>query len=339
MPSSEVRSFTDPDDYASVLPKTAARLNIAKRGTFKASSVLVALHDVRMQRFADNLPRVAHVTLPLGRAVISFGITAGPDQFWSGLEMSPSSILRHNDGSSSFHRSSGLASWGSMSLPVELAGWVVAMLAGQDLTPPRDPLTLTPSPTAMARLQRLHASVGRLAEDAPDLLASPEAARGIEEALIGTMVACLVPSEGRDERIARRHHAVVMQRFRALVEANCDRALYMQEVCAAIKVSNRTLRYCCHQHLGMGPKRYLMLRRMNLAHRRLCESAPGMTTVTETATRFGFWEMGRFAVGYRSIFGEMPSETLRHSAHRAAPRIDDVLAGPISGVSATSRAA
>jgi AraC-like DNA-binding protein len=60
----------------------------------------------------------------------------------------------------------------------------------------------------------------------------------------------------------------------------------------------------------MGPKQYLLLRRMTLAHRALQAANPVETTVTEVATRFGFWHFGRFAGEYRALFGEAPSVTL-----------------------------
>jgi transcriptional regulator GlxA family with amidase domain len=62
--------------------------------------------------------------------------------------------------------------------------------------------------------------------------------------------------------------------------------------------------------LGMGPKRYLLLRRMNLLRRVLSESTPRDITVTEIATGLGFWQFGRLAVEYKALFGESPSTTL-----------------------------
>ena len=311
MLSSAVCSYTDVESYANAMPINKIDLHITQRGEFKARTTLITFHDLWMQRFSDNLSRVTHAALAPGRAIISFRTRPGPDLFWSGQKMQTTSILRHNDGSSCFQRSSGSASWGSMSLPIGMVDGTLATLVGRDLTLPREPVTLVPSPAAMAQLQHLHAACGVLAEDAPELLANPEAARGIEQALIAAMANCLGGAEDRDEREGRRLHANVMARFRSIVEANADRALYMAEISAAIGVSGRTLRNCCREHLGMGANHYLMLRRMHLAHRALRRSTPDATTVTEAATRYGFWELGRFAVGYKSLFGEMPSQTLR----------------------------
>ena len=63
----------------------------------------------------------------------------------------------------------------------------------------------------------------------------------------------------------------------------------------------------------MGPKRYLLLRRMHLARRALRDAAPDATSVTDIATRYGFWQLGRFAVEYQALFGEAPSATLHRS--------------------------
>jgi AraC-like DNA-binding protein len=311
MLSSAVRSYTDVEAYTKALPSKTIDMHVTQRGEFKARTTMIALHELKLRRYADNLARITYAALLPGRAVIAFRTEPGPDLFWGGQQMLPTSILLLNEGSCSFQRSAGSASWGAISLPVEMMGGALATLAARDLSLPRDAVTVVPPPEAMVRLQRLHASCGVLAEKAPDLLINPEAARGIEQALIGAMIECFDKLDDRDERLAPRLHASVMRRFHAVVEVNDNRALYTTEISAAIGVSGRTLRNCCREHLGMGASRYLMLRRMHLARRALDQSTPDTATVTEAATRFGFWELGRFSVGYKSLFGEMPSQTLR----------------------------
>jgi AraC-like DNA-binding protein len=103
----------------------------------------------------------------------------------------------------------------------------------------------------------------------------------------------------------------VIGRFEDFLAANRYEPVYLAEICAAIGVSERTLRSCCQEHLGMGPMHYLWLRRMQLARRSLLSADPAIKTVTEIATAHGFGELGRFAVEYRTLFGESPSATLK----------------------------
>ena len=110
--------------------------------------------------------------------------------------------------------------------------------------------------------------------------------------------------------MAWRHHSAIMARFRGVLEQYFDKPLYLPDLCAAAGVADRTLRLCCEESFGMGPKRYLLLRRLHLARRALRTANAATETVTSIATQFGFWELGRFAVEYRSLFGESPSKTL-----------------------------
>src|SRR5271165_4318996 len=313
MPSSAVRTFTDPDEYAASIRATSLELTVTGRGRFTGQGIRIDLHRLWMQRSCQNLPQIVHSSLVSGRAIISFPTLAELSQVWNGVKTLPSSFVRHSDGEHYYWRSSGPYHRGAMSLPVEDMASLGAAMAGCDLAPPRAPLFITPAPTAMARLQRLHAAAGRLAEEAPEIIADPDAARGLEQALIEAMVACLGKGEIGEDSVAQRHHMLVMRRFRRVVEENPTEPLYMPEICRAIQVSSRTLRACCQEHLGMGPKQYLLLRRMHLARRTLRETAAGGATVTEIASGYGFWHFGRFAGAYRSLFGEMPSETLHRS--------------------------
>src|ERR1700736_2366573 len=119
MPSSAIRTFTDADDYASAIRATKAEVTVIGRGQFTAKLTRIDLHRLWMQRFSDNLPRVGHSAGTSGRATFSFRTQLGPSLLWGGAEMHPTNIVRHGEGESTFQRSSGSASWGAMSLPLE----------------------------------------------------------------------------------------------------------------------------------------------------------------------------------------------------------------------------
>ncbi|HEY4344963.1 MAG TPA: helix-turn-helix domain-containing protein [Parvibaculum sp.] len=85
----------------------------------------------------------------------------------------------------------------------------------------------------------------------------------------------------------------------------------VNELCAELKISRRTLYRAFQETLGVGPKTYLRLASLSTARRALVEAPPGSTSVTEVALDHGFLELGRFSVLYRQMFGESPSDTLR----------------------------
>jgi AraC-like DNA-binding protein len=181
-------------------------------------------------------------------------------------------------------------------------------------TPRDDDVTITPSPGAMTRLQRLATTAADVAEYAPAVLAHPETAHALEQALIGATVDCLGSGSADEDRAALRQHGVIMRRFHEVIERHDDEPLYIPELCKEIGTSARTLSACCQDHLRTSPKHFLLLRRMNMVRGALQRAAPGEATVTEIATRYGFWQFGRLAVEYKALFGESPSATLARPA-------------------------
>jgi transcriptional regulator GlxA family with amidase domain len=115
-----------------------------------------------------------------------------------------------------------------------------------------------------------------------------------------------------------RHYRHLVKRIVAVACARMDLPLHIADLCAAAAVSQRTLRNAFHVVHGTSPYRYLRGFRMREARNALLSPDCAGLTVTQVATRFGFFELGRFAVEYRMTFGESPSETLRRASTAAA---------------------
>ena len=82
------------------------------------------------------------------------------------------------------------------------------------------------------------------------------------------------------------------------------------DLCREFSVSERTLQYGFQSYVGVSPQAYLRLCRLNRVRAALSQPATAETKVTEVATRFGFFHLGKFAQIYRLHFGETPSKTL-----------------------------
>jgi transcriptional regulator GlxA family with amidase domain len=120
--------------------------------------------------------------------------------------------------------------------------------------------------------------------------------------------------------VVTERHRHIVDRFEAAARANLERHLGIAELCRIAAVERRTLVRAFRAVHGETPSRYLRTLRLNLARQALLAADAGCETVTEIVTRFGFRELGRFAVRYRRTFGESPSETLRQAGRASHSR-------------------
>ncbi len=315
MPSSAIQTFTDPHEYQSAIRANDVAVVLTGSGPFQAKLTRMDLHQLWMRSGESSLPYLMRGTWPKNRSIIHFLTGSDPTGYHNnGLELTPGSILINPVGTEFYRRSTG-RQCGSMSLSPDDLAAAGRTILGRELTAPAASQIFRPTPEALARLLRFYEAAEKLAATAPELLAHPEVARAMEQELIRAMVLCMADGElVRNERSSSQR-GPVMRRFEQILAENLNEALYVPEICAAVGVPERTLRLYCADRLGMSPHRYLWLRRMHQARRELALADASKTMVTEVATQHGFWELGRFSVEYRQLFGEAPSTTLRRSPH------------------------
>ena len=97
-----------------------------------------------------------------------------------------------------------------------------------------------------------------------------------------------------------------------LVEEDPSDMLDLRSMSKATGLSPRTLQRTFQAEYGLCPQEWLRVERLNRVRRDLL-NASAHTSVTQTATRWGFFHFGRFSQYYRELFGERPSETLARS--------------------------
>jgi AraC-like DNA-binding protein len=318
MPSSRVLAFTDPLPCQSAILNADVEILPTTKEDFRANMTQVEAKRLWVQTFRASSPLVCTVACDPDRRSIGFLTESNSSPLQHcGLDVMPGDIIVNRP--DVVHRRSGPDfEYGALSLPTSEFDDVVEAIIGYKVAETKEQRIIHPRPQLMSRLLKLHRAVGQLAHDTPEVLELPAVLRGLENELIHVMVRCLADCAGITTTTGGRRHDAIVARFEDFLAANPDRPLYLTEICAALGVAERTLRASCEEHLGMGPIRFLNLRRMHLAHRALLRADPSGSTVTRIVTNHGFWELGRFSVAYRELFGESPSETLRRTADRTA---------------------
>ena len=163
--------------------------------------------------------------------------------------------------------------------------------------------------------QRAIVQLGLIVHRAPEgfeSLAAVSATTHKLTALVREALSCKVLATPKLGRPSVSRKEIVRSVMNSVEELACE-DISVAELSTTTGVSERTLRAAFQEYFGMGPVRYLKLRMLNLVRKALQDADSSVTTVTQIATQFGVWELGRFAQDYRALFSELPSETLRRS--------------------------
>ena len=324
MGSSAFWSFADPIEYGRAIRACDAKaLKISGRA-FAADVVRMDLCRVWSQSLRESAPRVAQVATHSSRSIVVFRTDEAKAAIrHEGHELGADEIIFMGSGALEYQSTEGPVAFGSVSLsPADLRK-LGERLAGRELVAPADSTFLRPDPKARSRLTFLNRAAAKLAKTKPTRLAHSEISRAFEDAFIVAMVRCVVEANHVETASNETRRAKLVRRMREYLLAKGPLPVYVAELCAAIGATERSLERACLDVLGMSPKRFLTLRRLHLARAALISAGAAETTVSNVALDHGFWEIGRFAVKYRELFGETPSATLgRRKRDLSALQID-----------------
>jgi len=310
--------FSDPLSFQAAISTADLELLPTARGHFRAELTKVCMNQLWVQRCYQNLPLMIAGAMKPRRRVFTFLTSAEPEAMrHCGMDIVSGDIIV-NTFDEIHQQTEAEFRLGSISLTTDDFDAVCNAIVGHEFPGDKLKLVVRPNPELMSRLTELHRTVGQIAKTTPAIVELPQVSRALEQQLVHLIVRCVTEGAPLKIPLGASRHDTIVARFEAFLEANPNTPLYLPEICAAIGAAERTLRAACEEHLGMGPIRYLTLRRMHLVRRALLR-ADGSTTVTRIATDHGFWELGRFSVAYRTLFGETPSDSLRRPSDN--PRV------------------
>lgn len=148
-------------------------------------------------------------------------------------------------------------------------------------------------------------------EFSDNALNSPLAVKQFEQ----TLICSLLYSQHHNYTEALKHGLSTaaprhVKRVEDYIHAHADEAITVEDLTEVAGVSARTLFAGFKRFRGVSPMKYLREVRLKRVREEL-ERATENETVTGIAMKWGFGQLGRFAVEYKKEFGESPSDTLK----------------------------
>ena len=286
-------------------------LVVVGRGPFQARLIQINLARLSLLNAEEWQSRVLLVCPPADQLVILLPWDSQPCQSWAGVALEPQEILTVRAVPGVHGRTVGHCHSAAISCSTAYLVRVGRRLIGPDFVVPPGVVRWQPAPDALKALIALFRAAIRVTGSRLSAPTSPEAARGLEQEILGALAECLstTPTRRRGER--HRMQIGVMARFAEILGLHAEGLQSLAGLSHELGVSTRTLRAYCRDHLGVGPGHYLRFYLLNRYHRELRHADPSVTTLSALALRHGISQNGRLSRSYRDLFGEPPSATLR----------------------------
>ncbi|HSF84677.1 MAG TPA: helix-turn-helix domain-containing protein [Acidimicrobiia bacterium] len=248
---------------------------------------------------------IAQTEIPLDRNVFALIRAAPPGARWNEVELRPGDVFAYAPGTTFFGVEPARAAATILVLPTDYAASIASDLGLGDPEVGRGVAPLPASPA----VQRLALSMKRSFER-PQFLADQVALAGLVEDAVRVATRHDISNGHRSRRLDSR---TIVRNCLDYVESTGWRQPAMRALCRAAFASESRVRRAFIDVVGVPPIRYLQMRQLSAMRSALIEARPDSTSVTEIAMSLGVTQLGRVAGRYRSLYEELPSQTLRNA--------------------------
>ncbi len=227
-------------------------------GGFRARLTQVELQRLRLWAVHERASRIGFLTVLPDKLLALFTIGDQPSPICSGITLDKGEILTCGPNHRLHMRTEGPSCWGAVSLPAGEFTAYFNRLTGKVFKMPSLAQRWSPSAAGCKRFMRLHAAAIRAARMRPQTIVDLEAAHGMEQQLIHSLVGCLSAGPSVDASGPDRCQDIVAD-LEELLRSEPERYADVTALRADLAVSDGHLRRCCKHILGMDPAAYVHL--------------------------------------------------------------------------------
>lgn len=267
------------------------------------------------QSGVDGAPNVSEILVASDRTGVLLVGPDAPPKFVDGREIGAGSLCLLRPGSLVDVSTPVATTWLSITAAPEVVEHEAALLAGAHLgSTPGRVVSFASCPPEVEALRALLLDLSGALDSAQRGL-HPEAAANVDRTLLRFLARFSLDASPRRNR-KRPLRVDRPSAFRSIFEflrSLSSEPVYVEDLCRATGLPERTLRLLFLEQFGESPVRVLRSRRLCLVYAALLEPGVGLKQIRQVAESHGFWHMGQFSADYRSLLGERPSDTVRRA--------------------------
>jgi hypothetical protein len=193
MPTSSTFAFSDPADFQSALHRRGVvSLTPTQVVGFRVRLTEVRLSQLELMAAREYVSRIAIVSAPTDQVLTAFPLTDEGVHYWDERRLSLGELVVVTDPAHGTWRISAPTSWGAILLPKRLLVDCWMAIVGEKAHLPPPGLTLwRPRWPTFRDLLKLNRAVVRHTVRQPEAPIETEAARGLEQELLSSLVESL----------------------------------------------------------------------------------------------------------------------------------------------------